>query len=73
MSTGRLTWTSKRPDKAGWYWFRDAEENSAVVVQIHELGKDSPLFVESYGWLTDDVMNGEWAGPLPEPQEGVEK
>lgn len=65
-----LTWTSTKPTTPGWYWWRDAEENGPVIVQVFQPDKDAPLFVEHIGWLDDEIMGGDWAGPLEPPKEG---
>ncbi len=75
MSNERLTWTSSKPDKQGWYWWR---LTNSYTPDIHYLveGNKGLDELDSHGHrhpLLEDV--GEWAGPipLPEPQKGVEE
>lgn len=58
-------WTGEKPTQEGWFWYRDFEFGKQVV-WIHRLEKDSPLFVEHYGWLAD-MEDGQFSGPLLPP------
>lgn len=54
-----LTWTSDPPTVMGYYWFRiiGGGWNQIVCVTSADLSNN-------IGWA-----NGQWAGPIPEPQE----
>ena len=70
-----MTWTTEKPSKPGWYWWRDLSAleatASCMVVYVYEgIGdKFGPmLFVQrdgSYGDIRPvrDVK-GEWQGPI---------
>jgi len=67
METNSLIWTKEKPVKAGWYWLRGLDEVSIVQVRM-----GGELYVVPSGW--DDTyalrnVDGEWAGPIPEPRE----
>lgn len=62
-----LRWSSDPPREKGWYRFRSRAWNS-IVVQVrmppfYEIGLEQYRFGEQAG--------EEWAGPIPEPEEGV--
>lgn len=62
----RLRWTTEPPKKPGWYWWRwckGAELNPLYVRDglIVEYPRQSLTHVAGIG--------GEWAGPIPEPEE----
>jgi hypothetical protein len=70
-----LTWTKEKPTKPGWYWLRlyvsrgdlgsGYRPNIAYVQDdgsICFLGSESDLKIE-------EVLEGEWAGPIEPPEE----
>lgn len=64
-------WTTEKPSRAGWYWWRmgtrDAEiveiEEIAGILTVFQTGYDENLAKSVKFW------EGEWAGPLEEPEE----
>ncbi|WP_447973589.1 hypothetical protein [Nitrospira sp. Kam-Ns4a] len=64
---GRLTWTTDKPLKAGWYWYRgEAREADPLIVQVDETG----LFQWPDGTFQEvKLTRGEWAGPIALPEE----
>ena len=75
-----MTWTKEPPTKPGWYWVREIPGRSgfpgkgkSYLVSI--VGTAPFLKLESAhdqaGFRLDiNLYNmGEWAGPIPEPQE----
>lgn len=80
-----MHWSTNPPTDVGWYWFRKNEMSpSTMTVKLTgrrpDLGivfvsrwkayEGQPLHVRSpLGfWLITD-MGGDWAGPIPEPEE----
>ena len=65
-----MTWTTARPTKAGWYWFRDVsrpyeDEREPYVVKVRQRG--GRLCVGNCD-IDGPPYNGEWQGPI-EPEE----
>lgn len=62
-----MKWTTERPTKAGFYWYREGEaDNFPVVVNVapeHDFA--GPWDDGSETRLSH--MNGEWSGPLEPP------
>lgn len=63
----KLTWTSTKPSKPGFWWWNKGHEQ--VVVEIYEVA--GVLYVDS----TDEMkqiqlskLDGQWAGPIPVPR-----
>ena len=60
-----LVWSDAKPTVPGWYWWKNEDDNFYIV------------------WYSDDVFNvsgrvhgaknisGQFAGPIPEPEEVV--
>lgn len=57
-------WTTQKPTKPGWYWWRDVEGDE-VVVELMESG--------AFFWGADKFdpnASGEWSSePIEEPKE----
>lgn len=62
-----LTWTTDKPEKSGWYWYR--ENNNAQVAFI-EFGPSGHGIAEFCEDCRESLflLNGEWAGPLEVPE-----
>jgi hypothetical protein len=65
-----LNWTTKKPTKTGWYWYR-GESNGTTEKVLHFIDDDGegPYIATSEG-LTFDDLTGEWAGPVEPPLSG---
>jgi hypothetical protein len=67
-----MNWTTDKPTKPGWYWYRRSGSSEALLVhhgfacdQIVELpGVDEPVT-----FRTENIDNGQWAGPLEPPAQ----
>ena len=66
-----LRWTTEPPTKPDFYWHRDGGILSIAYVYegagtlfCHFAGEEAPTLL--------DLVTGEWAGPIPEPQEPQE-
>ena len=80
-----MTWTTVKPTKAGWYWWKRADFPAEMVRIIegdfHDLGPSQHgLFMFGFRDHPDegviinycfrlDTCGGEWAGPLEPPKE----
>jgi hypothetical protein len=71
-----MTWTNEKPTVAGWYWHRDHYGNR--VIEVRESGYNSepglviidPEF--SHGETCIATTLGQFAGPIPKPEEAPE-
>lgn len=68
---GSTRWTKQRPDEPGYYWFRQDAGRTPEVVNV-ELEADGRLVatdLENF-WRCMPVedLDGQWAGPIPEPK-----
>lgn len=67
----RSVWASKKPDRAGWWWFRESASrpkmpcevllhNGTMCMRVHLLGS----------WWFLQNIDGQWSSePIPEPVE----
>jgi len=62
-----MTWTTARPSVPGFYWFRDAYVSRPFVTYLdrEEFIIRNPMS----GRNSILVWPGEWAGPIPVPEE----
>ena len=64
-----MKWTTEQPTVPGWYWHR-MTDGLTWMEQIEVL--DGRLVViedHPYGPQPVAGCTGEWAGPIPEPEE----
>jgi len=61
----RLRWTRERPTKEGWYWYKH-DDGQRIIGRLFHGGLHFPG--GNFNSLKD--MPGEWAGPIPVPEEG---
>ena len=59
-----MTWTTEKPTKSGWYWWRDEEGHA--VVEVYPTETSTAVWRRGLLYNLNDVM-GEWAGPLDPP------
>ena len=65
-----MNWTTARPTAPSWYWRRDKWartewQSQPEVVLVREYGRK--LCVQNW---EPQWGRYEWAGPIPEPEEG---
>lgn len=71
-----MKWTTEKPTKPGWYWWRRYPKKKAYKVEV----KRGRGVLRGNQWLEvywegervarfDEPVRGEWAGPLDEPEE----
>lgn len=65
-----MTWTSNKPDKPGWWWYRDEETTKPVKVDVRQSGVLVFRF-NSWHHIEDrHFRNGQWSDqPITEPEE----
>lgn len=61
-----MKWTAAPPTTPGWYWWREALFQEARVVEVYCSPATASLVAR---WCRVENMKGEWAGPIPLPQE----
>lgn len=71
-----MVWTTQKPKRQGWYWFRESHEYEPIAVEVRKWRLDAhlreslcmfyrPANPEETGvFLLDDVSAGEWLGPI---------
>lgn len=64
-----LVWSESLPEHDGWYWWRRTPGFSARILQVFRrqsgrMWADGLQYLDNYGGRA-----GEWAGPIPEPDE----
>ena len=60
-----MQWTTDKPNCPGWYWYRPV----GLPMRPKELfDYQGRLFIRGQEWL-DYVTTGEWAGPIPTPED----
>jgi hypothetical protein len=60
-------WSHNKPTRPGWYWFRGpAHEADAFIVLVDQTGE---FQWPDGGFQEVSLANGEWAGPIDEPEE----
>ena len=57
-----------KPTISGWYWRRESMHANGCIVQVDTLnGTVSSSGTDEYRVL-DEIMAGEWFGPLEQPE-----
>ena len=78
-----LTWTSEPPTESGYYWYRRGKGFIPQIVYLlwegcfFELKPKEPNRLLVMHWAENEIDRsydtkvcvGEWAGPIPEPEE----
>lgn len=64
-----MTWTTEKPARPGWYWYRLSHEDyKPEIVSVNEIGyKMNAVWPTSGKSEFIEGMLGEWAGPLEPP------
>ncbi len=64
-----MTWTTKKPTKTGWYWYRGGCDDTVKVLHYIDDDGDGPYLATSEDRVLND-LDGEWAGPVEPPLSG---
>jgi hypothetical protein len=60
-------WTTKKPTKPGWYWYRgESDGHTEKVLHFIDDDGDGPYLATSDDLALND-LDGEWAGPVEPP------
>ena len=63
-------WTSVRPTKEGWYWYRDKEAHIQKCIHVYHGIRNNWW---TAGWNLGDKLlselHGQWSGPIQSPRE----
>jgi hypothetical protein len=70
--TDSRQWTSEKPTKSGFYYYRQSDDEEPIVLKVEVLDDRKGLI--SVVWLPDDNVaeplekcHGDWAGPIEPP------
>jgi hypothetical protein len=66
----QLAWTTQKPTKIGWYWYRRRSDgDTAKVLHFIDDDGDGPYIATSDDVALND-LDGEWVGPGEPPLAG---
>lgn len=65
------TWSTEKPTRPGWYWWRQPYCQDVIVeITLGGAKNGKRLYVVTDGDTGELAsFSGEWAGPIPEPEE----
>jgi hypothetical protein len=71
-----MKWTKKRPDKPGWYWFKNKHNKGSIMeIFLNEYSqlRASPGGIQSGIGVGVQMFSGDasWAGPIEKPEENT--
>lgn len=71
-----MIWTTDKPTRPGWYWWRNPELHyRAQVCRVsharapHDGEALGVAYTDGERYTLADMVGGEWAGPILEPDE----
>jgi len=68
--TAAMNWTTDKPTKPGWYWYRgECDGHTVKVIHFIDDDGDGPYLATSDDVALND-LGGEWAGPVEPPLQG---
>ena len=67
----RLRWTKERPTKTGFYWWRNTAFDSMATIVAVDIENRASIIIGSEKVVDFTKVSGEWAGPIPEPEEAT--
>lgn len=61
-----MTWSSKQPQRAGWYWWRQRVNGTVVLLVVEVVGwvRYPWILYPQYGGRGFKAQGGEWQGPI---------
>ena len=66
----KIKWTKKKPTENGFYYWRNKEaDGNALTVAVVRMSDRTARFIGCDPFCCLDGIGGEWAGPIPEPEE----
>jgi len=73
MRSDEMTnWTKKKPNEAGWYWYKINAPISEEIAYIYKTARSGELIAMLIGDITKDVddIDGWWAKAEPPEWDG---
>ncbi len=65
-----MIWSKEKPTHPGWYWYRSIVCETTLYTRVVEVFPDGKVCDGSLLPMDHiDKCQGEWAGPIPEPEE----
>lgn len=64
-----MKWTKEKPRKTGFYWWRDKEFSPMATIIAADVENRESIIVGSAKVIDFTKAGGEWAGPIPEPED----
>lgn len=61
-----MTWTTEKPTKPGWYWWR---RGTWMFIRTVHADDDGQCWADGYTVEQLCEHDGEWAGPIAPPME----
>lgn len=65
-----MRWSTNKPWKEGFYWYRENDIDDVVRVYQGTSPKELLASGSMHGRRLVHTMDGEWAGPLESPEKG---
>lgn len=72
----RLRWSKEPPTMPGWYWWKEGRNEESMIVHVFIVAHISgeKFLCAQFAGEGDivhriDKIDGEWAGPISEPEE----
>ena len=59
-----MTWSTDKPTKPGWYWYRTTKQQGKILVHVRGTGKHTTAIFPRGRWQSIFLLPGEWAGPV---------
>ena len=70
---GRVIWTSEKPTKPGWYWYRSQHDRVQIIEliewnkELRTIGVSPGMYPHQETHRVPDGPGAEWAGPMERP------
>ena len=61
-----MKWMNKKPTKEGWYWYRATCDIIPTILHLAKYDVMEVFIMNNWKPLETNCP-GEWAGPIPEP------
>jgi hypothetical protein len=69
-----MHWTTKMPDKPGWWWMRESPRSSARIVRLYWFRVGVLCWNDEDATYLVDYYSHEWSSePIPVPAESPEE
>ena len=66
-----VTWTTEKPTQTGWYWYRKDSIDAPMLLYCGVAWDHIVDFAglnEPVAFMKDHLLEGEWSGPLEQPE-----